>query len=383
MRIVTTSEDLKALATELAKAPYIALDTEFMRDQTYWPKLCLIQAASKDVEAIIDPMADSIDLSPFYALLADPKIVKVLHASRQDIEIFFQQGGVIPDPLFDTQIAAMVCGFGEAASYETLSRKLAHGEVDKSARFTDWGRRPLSPRQLEYALADVTHLRIVYEKLAEELRTSGRASWVQEEIAALQNPALYRLEPEQAWKRMKLRTASRRFVAMLATLAAWREREAQTRDIPRSRVLKDDALLEIAAHPPETADALERMRAIPKGFATSRYGKALLDAIREGREASPPADMPAERPRRKREPSQAAIDLLKTLLRLRADEARVAPRLIANADDIDRLAAFEDEGVAALQGWRADVFGNDARALRDGRLALALKKGEAVVVETA
>jgi len=219
MRIVTTSEDLKALATELAKAPYIALDTEFMRDQTYWPKLCLIQAASKDVEAIIDPMADSIDLSPFYALLADPKIVKVLHASRQDIEIFFQQGGVIPDPLFDTQIAAMVCGFGEAASYETLSRKLAHGEVDKSARFTDWGRRPLSPRQLEYALADVTHLRIVYEKLAEELRTSGRASWVQEEIAALQNPALYRLEPEQAWKRMKLRTASRRFVAMLATLA--------------------------------------------------------------------------------------------------------------------------------------------------------------------
>lgn len=382
MRIIETSGELKAFAQELEKAPYVALDTEFMRDQTYWPKLCLIQVAAPGAEAIVDPMAEGIDLSPFYGLLKSPHIVKVLHAARQDIEIFSQQGGVIPSPLFDSQIAAMVCGFGDAASYETLTRKLARAEVDKSARFTDWSRRPLSPRQLEYALADVTHLRTIYEALKKQLARNGREAWVQEEIEALKDPALYRLDPETAWKRLKPRTGNKRFLAILAAIAAWREREAQARDLPRNRVIKDEALMEIAAHPPDSAEGLERIRAVPRGFASSRSGKALMDAIEEGRRAPPPENIDEpEKPRRKREPSPAAVDLLKTLLRLRAEEAGVAPRLIANVDDIERLAAFEDEGVAALHGWRADVFGKDAVALRKGELAIALEDGNAVVVE--
>jgi ribonuclease D len=382
MRIVETNEALAAFLAELSSAPYLALDTEFLRDQTYYPRLCLIQvAAPGGIEGIIDPLAPGLDLAPFYDLMKRPDIVKVLHAARQDIEIFYLQGGVLPDPLFDTQVAAMVCGFGDAASYETLARKLAHVEIDKSARFTDWSHRPLSKRQLEYALADVTHLRVIYEKLSAQLARTGRARWVAEEISALQDPKLYRLDPDLAWKRLKPRTTNKRFLAMLASLAAWREREAQSRDIPRGRVLKDEALTEIAAHPPESDEALERIRAVPKGFANSKLGKGLMEAVETGRTAPPPegvAQMPA---RRKREPSPAAVDLLKTLLRLRAEAVHVAPRLIANAEDIEKLAAFEDEDVMALQGWRAEVFGNDARALREGNLAIALEKGEAVVVE--
>jgi len=382
MRIVETTDDLRALIAELAEAPYLALDTEFLRDQTYYPKLCLIQAAAPGIEAIIDPLAAGIDLAPFYELIRRPDIIKVLHAARQDIEIFFLQGGVLPDPLFDTQIAAMVCGFGDAASYETLARKIAHVEIDKSARFTDWSHRPLSKRQLEYALADVTHLRVIYEWMKARLEKTGRASWVAEDVAALQDPVLYRIDPEHAWKRLKPRTTNKRFLAVLASLAAWREREAQARDIPRGRVLKDEALSEIAAHPPETPEALERIRAVPKGFANSRLGKGLIEAITEGLSAQPPQGAIDEnKQRRRREPSPAVVDLLKTLLRLRAEAAHVAPRLIANAEDIERLAANEDDGVAALHGWRNDVFGKDAVALRKGDLAIALENGEAVVVE--
>jgi len=381
MRIVETTEDLKALVAELEGAPYLALDTEFMRDQTYWPKLCLVQVASPTIEAIVDPLAQGMDLAPFYQLLKSPHVVKVFHAARQDIEIFCQQGGVIPDPLFDSQIAAMVAGFGESASYETLVRKLAHADIDKSARFTDWSRRPLSKRQLEYALGDVTYLRVIYEALRKELERTGRTSWVEEELTALKNPELYRMDPAQAWRRLKPRTGNRKFLAMLASLAAWREREAQTRDVPRNRILKDEALLEIAAHPPDNAEGLERIRAVPKGFATSRMGKGVMDAIEVGRNAPPPEGIEPESPRRRREPSPSAIDLLKTLLRLKAEAAHVAPRLIASSDDIEKLAAHEDDGVAALHGWRLDVFGKDAIALRDGHLALALEKGEAVVVE--
>lgn len=381
MRIVDNTGALRTLVAELENAPYLALDTEFMRDQTYWPKLCLIQVAATGIEAIVDPLAEGIDLTPFYDLLRKPGIVKVLHASRQDIEIFHHQGGMIPHPLFDSQIAAMVAGFGDAASYETLCRKIAHVEIDKSSRFTDWSRRPLSQKQLDYAIGDVTHLRRIYEFLKKDLEKTGRASWVEEEIAALQDPELYALQPETAWKRLKPRSSNKRFLAMVAALAAWREREAQTRDIPRGRVLKDEALMEIAAHPPEHAEALERIRAVPKGFGNSRLGKTLIEAIEEGRNAKPPEPIEHDRPRRRREPSQAAVDLLKTLLRLRAEAVGVAPRLIANADDIERLAAEEDEGVPALHGWRAQVFGNDARALRKGDLAIALEGGEAVVVE--
>jgi ribonuclease D len=381
MKIVENTADLRALVASLEAAPYLALDTEFMRDQTYWPKLCLIQVAAPGVEAIIDPLAEGIDLAPFYDLLRKPGIVKVLHAARQDIEIFHHQGGVIPEPLFDTQIAAMVAGFGDAASYETLSRRIARVEIDKSSRFTDWSRRPLSQKQLDYALGDVTHLRTIYEYLKKQLEKTGRASWVQEEIAALQDPQLYALHPETAWKRLKPRTSNKRFLALLASLAAWREAEAQTRDIPRGRVLKDEALMEIAAHPPQSLDVLEHIRAVPKGFANSRLGRTLFDAILAGRSAEPPEHEEQVRPRRRREPSQAAVDLLKTLLRLRAEAIGVAPRLIANAEDIERLAAHEDDGVAALHGWRAQVFGNDALALRKGDLAIALENGEAVVVE--
>src|SRR5471032_1784018 len=381
MRIVETSDDLRTFVAELVHAPYLALDTEFLRDQTYYPKLCLIQVAAPGIEGIIDPLAPGMDLAPFYDLIRRPDIVKVLHAARQDIEIFFLQGGVLPEPLFDTQIAAMVCGFGDAASYETLSRKIAHVEIDKSARFTDWSHRPLSKRQLEYALADVTHLCVIYEWMKARLEKTGRDAWVAEEVAALQDPSLYRLDPELAWKRLKPRTANKRFLAVLASLAAWREREAQARDIPRGRVLKDEALTEIAAHPPESPEALERVRAVPKGFANSRLSKGLMEALEAGKQGEAPEGSVTHVTRRRREPSPAAIDLLKTLLRLRAEAANVAPRLIANADDIEKLAAHEDEGVAALSGWRALVFGNDARLLRKGDLPIALENGEAVVVE--
>jgi ribonuclease D len=381
MRIVDTNDGLAALVAELESAPYLALDTEFLRDQTYWPKLCLLQVAAPGVAAIIDPLAPEMDLAPIYTLMKSPKAVKVFHAARQDIEIFYHQGGVIPDPLFDSQIAAMVCGFGDAASYETLARKLAHVEIDKSSRFTDWSHRPLSNKQLEYALADVTHLCTIYEALKQQLARTNRASWVEEETEALKQEDLYELNPVNAWKRLKPKTSNKRFLALLAAVADWREREAQTRDIPRGRVLKDEALSEIAAHPPESPEALDRIRAVPKGFAQSRFAKGLMDAIERGKHAPPPEGAELDRGRRRREPAQATVDLLKTLLRLRAAETGVAPRLIADAEDIERLAASDDDGVAALHGWRADVFGKDAIALRKGQLAIALENGEAVVVE--
>jgi ribonuclease D len=383
MRIVTDTAALTAFCAELEQGPYVALDTEFIRDQTYWPKLCLMQAAGPGVEGIIDPLAKDLDLSPFFHLLADKKVMKVFHASRQDIEIFHHMAGVIPEPLFDTQLAAMVCGFGEAASYETLVRKIARAEIDKSARFTDWSRRPLSKRQLEYALADVTHLRTVYETLAKELEKTGRASWLEEEEATLKDPATYRLDPVDAWRRLKLRSWNKSFIALVAALAAWREREAQTRDVPRNRIVKDEALLEIASHPPHTPEELANIRALPQGYSQSRQGKALYAAIQEGLDAPPPENLPVNEGRRRGpEPSAAALDLLKTLLRLRATQYRVAPRLVADTSDLEHLAAGEDENIPALQGWRLDVFGRDAVALREGRLAIALENGEAVVIET-
>jgi ribonuclease D len=382
MRIVTETAELKTLVTELETGPYVAIDTEFMRDQTYWPKLCLIQAAGPQIEAIIDPLAPDIDLAPLHKLLATKSVVKVFHAARQDIEIFHHQGGVIPDPFFDTQIAAMVCGFGEAASYETLVRRLAKAEIDKSARFTDWSRRPLSKRQLEYALSDVTYLRLIYEILAKELEKTGRAEWVEEEEAILKDPVTYRLEPAEAWRRLKPRSGNKRFLGILAGVAAWREREAQARDVPRSRILKDETLLEIAAHPPADAEHLGHIRGLPNGYANSRAGKALITAIEQALTSPAPEGLPFLERRHGREPSPAALDLLKTLLRMRATQYRVAPRLVADAADLERLARGDDEGVAALHGWRAEVFGRDAVALREGRLAIALDRGDAIVIDT-
>jgi ribonuclease D len=382
MRIITETADLKEFVGELERGPFAAIDTEFMRDQTYWPKLCLIQAAGPETAAIIDPLSKGIDLSPLHHLLAAKKVMKVFHAARQDIEIFHHQAGIIPEPLFDTQIAAMVCGFGEAASYETLVRKITKSEIDKSARFTDWSRRPLSKRQLEYALADVTHLREIYQTLARDLQRSGRSHWVEEEEATLKDPVTYRLDPEDAWRRLKPRSTNKRFLTVLIAVAAWREREAQSRDVPRNRILKDEALLEIAAHPPMTAEALSEIRAIPIGYAHSRAGKAIVAAVKEGLEGKLPEHMPPPERPRMGEPSPAVLDLLKTLLRLKAHQFRVAPRLVADSEDLERLAIGDDEDVAALHGWRAEVFGSDAIALREGRLAIALEDGEAVVIET-
>jgi len=380
MTPITTTADLAAFCQKLAAAPFIAVDTEFMRETTFWPRLCLVQVAGPDIAANIDPMAEGLDLGPLLALMADASIQKVFHAGRQDVEIF-NILGVIPLPLFDTQIAAMAAGFGEQVAYDALVRQMLKITLDKSSRFTDWARRPLNQAQLEYALADVTHLATLYPMLRNRLEETGRLAWVMEEMNALTDPAVYDIDPENAWKRLKPRTSNKRFLAMLASLAAWREREAQARDIPRGRVLKDEALTEIAAHPPESGEALERIRAVPKGFAGSKLGKGLMDAIEHGRTAAPPPGIEPERARRKREPSPAAIDLLKTLLRLRAEAVGVAPRLIANAEDIERLAALEDDDVAALKGWRNEVFGKDAVALRKGDLAIALDGGEAVVVE--
>lgn len=381
MRIIETTAALAELTAELKTAPFVALDTEFMRDSTYWPKLCLLQIAAPGIEAIVDPLAEGIDLTPFFEILTIPNIVKVLHAGRQDIEIFWNLGHAIPHPLFDSQIAAMVCGFGEAASYETLARKLVGVQLDKSARFTDWSRRPLSKRQLEYALADVTHLRVIYEKLTTELNETGRDAWVAEEIRALQDEKLYVLDPATAWRRLKPRTTSKRFLTTLAVVAAWREREAQTRDTPRGRVLKDEVLLEIAANPPANAEMLEQIRAVPKGFAASRMGKTLLEALEESRNAPPMVfDAADTKPKRHHETPAATVDLLKALLRLKAEEAGVAPRLIASTDDIETLAAEEDDGLAVLSGWRAELYGKDAVALRSGKLAIAIKNGKAALV---
>ncbi len=381
MRIITDTAALTAFSAEAGKAPYVAIDTEFMRDTTYWPKLCLIQAASPDDAVIIDPLAEGIDLAPFHKLLAKKQVVKVFHAARQDVEIFFHQGKVIPNPLFDTQIAAMVCGFGEAVSYETLVRRIASADLDKSARFTDWSRRPLSNRQLEYALADVTHLREVYGHLSAELEKSGRAPWLEEEEATLKDPATYRLEPEDAWRRLKPRSGSKRFFSVLAGIAAWREREAQERDVPRNRILKDEILMEIAAHPPETAEALASFRALPSGYANSRAGKTLFTAIKSSLENPPPGSGSPEPKRRGREPEPDSIDLLKALLRIRANQYGVAAKLLAGASDIEKIAAGEDGDVRTLHGWRAEVFGRDAVALREGKLAIALEKGKAVVID--
>ena len=381
MRIITETADLKAFVAELERGPFAAIDTEFMRDQTYWPKLCLIQAAGPDAAAIVDPLAKDIDLTPLYQLMAAKKVMKVFHAARQDIEIFHHQAGVIPEPLFDTQIAAMVCGFGEAASYETLVRKITKSEIDKSARFTDWSRRPLSKRQLEYALADVTHLREIYDTLAKDLQKSGRSHWVEEEEATLKDPVTYRLDPDDAWRRLKPRSTNKRFLTVLIAVAAWREREAQARDVPRNRVLKDEALLEIAAHPPTTPEALSEIRAIPTGYAHSRAGKAIVVAVKEGLEGKLPDRMPPPERPRMGEPSPSVLDLLKTLLRLKAHQFRVAPRLVADSEDLERLAIGDDEGIPALHGWRAEVFGRDAISLREGRLGIALENGEAVVIE--
>ncbi|HZT52415.1 MAG TPA: ribonuclease D [Stellaceae bacterium] len=370
MLLIEDQEALAAFCRRQETAGFIAIDTEFMRDKTYWPILCLVQIAGPDEAAAIDPMAEGIDLAPLFELLRNPDILKVFHAARQDVEIFVNLAGAVPTPLFDTQVAAMVCGFGDSVSYETLASRLAGARIDKSSRFTDWSRRPLTERQLRYALSDVVPLRRVYEKLAQRLGTTGRASWLDEEMAALTDPATYRLDPAEAWRRLKVRSSDRRTLALTRELARWRETTAQRRDLPRNRILRDEQLLEIAAHAPKSADELAHARGLGKGFAESRFGAEILNVVE--RVLAMPADTyPEPEPRREVPPGLGPlIDLLRVLLKLRAEDNEVAQRLVADADDLERIAADDHADVRALAGWRFDVFGKDALDLKHGRIAL-------------
>ena len=372
MTLITTQEELTGFCSELAEADFVTVDTEFLRESTYWPKLCLVQVAGPSRAAAIDPLAPGIDLAPLYALLTDERLLKVFHAARQDVEIFVHDGKIMPKPIFDTQVAAMVCGFGESVGYETLVSTLTGARIDKASRFTNWANRPLSPAQLEYALADVIHLRGVYERLREQLEREGRTAWVEEEDAILTDPATYSVEPERAWHRLKPRSDNRKFLSVLQALAAWREREAQHRNTPRQWVLRDDALLDIAAHAPTTPDALSRSRGLPKGFAEGRLGRAVLEAVAAGL-AVPEQD----RPRLNAKPDLPAgvapiVDLLKVLLKANCERHKVAQKLVATGTDLEAIAADDNADVPALHGWRHEVFGGDALALKRGELAIAV-----------
>ncbi|MGQ9371799.1 ribonuclease D [Azospirillum sp. ST 5-10] len=372
MTLITTTRDLEAFCRDLAGADYITVDTEFLREKTYYPQLCLIQVAGPGGAVAIDPLAEGIDLGPLVAVLDDPGVLKVFHAARQDLEIFYQLTGKIPHPLVDTQVAAMVCGFGESVGYETLVTKLAGAHIDKSSRFTDWSQRPLTDRQLQYALSDVIHLRPAFEKLRKRLARTGREHWLEEEMAVLTDPRTYRVDPDTAWQRLKVRTTKPRFMAALKELAAWREREAQRRDLPRSRVLRDEALLEIAAHAPTSVEDLARTRGMGRGFAEGRQGQEVLAAVQRGLNL-PESEWPRVEPREELPPGLApVIELLRVLLKMKCDENHVASKLVASAADLEAIAADDEAEVPALAGWRRELFGDDALALKHGRIALAV-----------
>ncbi len=369
--LITTSEELAALCARLAAETFVTVDTEFMRERTYWPELCVIQLAGDSEVAVVDALAPGLDLAPLGALLADPAVVKVFHAARQDVEIFLLKFGAVPTPLYDTQIAAMVAGFGDQVSYDSLARALADASIDKAHRFSDWAARPLSPAQIAYAAADVTHLRHIYRGLTARLERDGRTRWVAEEMAELADPATYRADPETQWERLRPRTHNRRFLAMLRAAAAWREREAQRVNIPRQRLVKDETLLEIAATAPETPADLARARGISEGFAKGKSGAGLLAALAEAR-ALPESAWP-EAPRERNGPaaSPALVALLKVLLAAQSEAHHVAPRLLASSEELERLAVGETE-LPALHGWRREVFGEQALALRAGKVALGV-----------
>jgi ribonuclease D len=382
MRTITTTEDLAAYC-EVAKAsPFVTIDTEFLRERTYWSRLCLIQMALPgDGEAVLVDPIEGADMSmePLYDLFRHEGTVKVFHAARQDLEIFFVEGRVFPKPLFDTQIAAMVCGFGEQVGYETLVKKIAKANLDKTSRFTDWSRRPLSDAQKDYALADVTHLRVIYEWLAAQLVKNGRAGWVGEELALLTDPATYTVAPDDAWMRIKTRTTSGRFLAVVKALARFRETYAQTQNVPRSRVMKDDALLELASTRPATIEELGRSRLLLREGRKPEIAEGILAAVKDGLEMRP-EDIPRiDQPREQMQVNPALADLLRVLLKAKSESLGVAPRLIASAAELDAIAAG-DRDVPALAGWRLEAFGDDAIRLCKGEIALSAKGHEVRVV---
>jgi ribonuclease D len=380
MDLIKTTDALAAACTRLAAHPFVTVDTEFLRETTYYPRLCLIQMAGPDpADAyLIDPLAEGIDLEPFMALMADRNVVKVFHSARQDLEIIWNLGGLVPEPLFDTQIAAMVCGYGDSVSYEQLVNDLAKARVDKSSRFTDWSRRPLTDAQLTYALSDVTHLVIVYEALLEQLKKNGRLDWLSEEMEILTSPETYQADPDNAWRRLAGRLRKAKEVAVLMEVAAWREREAQSRDVPRGRILKDDALIDVAVSAPRSVEALGRLRTIPNGFERSRTGADILEAVERGL-ARDPATVPMPERSRGRGAAGATVELLKVLLKAVAEGEGVAPKIIATVEDLEAIAESDQADVAPLHGWRRALFGEKALALKAGQLGLAMKKNRVVV----
>lgn len=383
MKTITTTDALAAFCTQAAKRPYVTVDTEFLRERTYYSKLCLVQLAYRDEAGedavLVDPLAPLLSLDPLYALFEDAGCVKVFHAARQDLEIFYVDAGIIPAPLFDTQVAAMVCGFGEQAGYETLVRKIAKADLDKSSRFTDWSRRPLTDAQAKYAIGDVTHLRDIYEYLSARLAQSRRVKWVAEEMAVLNDPATYQADPDNAWKRVKTRTQSGKFLAIVRELARFRETYAQDRNVPRNRVFKDDALVEIASTKPQSEQDLGRSRLLMREARKGDIAAGILASVKAGL-AVKSEDMPkVDNARAKLQVNPALADMLRVLLKAKTDTADVAPKLIATAADLDALAAGERD-VQALKGWRREVFGNEAIKLCDGEVGLAVKGQKVVTV---
>ncbi len=380
MNVVSTSSELAAVCARMARHPFVTVDTEFLRETTYYPLLCVAQMASADEAVVVDVLANGIDLAPFFGLMANEAVVKVFHAARQDIEIVWNMAKKIPHPIFDTQVAAMVLGYGDSISYDQLVQRITGDMLDKSNRFTDWSRRPLTDAQISYALSDVTHLRDVYLKLATDLDKRQRTNWVEAEMNVLTSPETYRMDPERAWERLKTRVRKPRDLAVLIEVAAWREREAQTRDVPRSRVLKDDVVGDIATQAPTTLDRLGNLRSLPRGFERSRWGEAIIEAVKRGLERDPKT-LPGLDRFRPAPNGAATVELLKVLLRMTAERHGVAAKVIATVDELDRIAASDDADVPALKGWRRELFGDKALALKHGKLALAVEKGRVVAVD--
>ncbi|MGB8110125.1 MAG: ribonuclease D, partial [Pseudolabrys sp.] len=374
MDLISTSDDLAAVCARMAKHPFVTVDTEFLRETTYYPLLCVAQMASPEEAVVVDALVTGLDLSPLFALMANESIIKVFHAARQDIEIVWNMAKTIPHPIVDTQVAAMVLGYGDSISYDQLVQRITGDTLDKSHRFTDWTRRPLSDAQIAYALSDVTHLRDVYLKLAEDLDKRGRNNWVEAEMEVLTSPETYRADPERAWERLKSRVRKPKELAVLMEVAAWREREAQTRDVPRGRVIKDDVIGDIAVQAPTSIERLGHLRSLPKGFERSRWGEQIIEAVKRGLERDPKT-LPRLERFRPAANGAATVELLKVLLRMTAERHGVAAKVIATIDDLDRIAADDEADVPALKGWRRDLFGEKALALKQGRLALAVDNG--------
>ncbi|HEX7790830.1 MAG TPA: ribonuclease D [Afipia sp.] len=380
MEMITTTADLAAFCSRLAKHRAITVDTEFLRETTYYPLLCVVQMASADEAAAVDPLAPGIDLAPFFELMANENVLKVFHAARQDIEIIWNRAGIVPHPVFDTQVAAMVLGYGDSIAYDQLVERITGHRPDKTHRFTDWSRRPLTQDQIDYAVADVTHLRDVFAALEADLKKRHRSEWVSEEMEVLTSPNTYDVHPERAWERLKTRVRKPKELAVLIEVAAWREQEAQTRDIPRSRVLKDDAIGDIATQAPTSVERLAHLRSLPKGFDKSKWGQDIVAAVKRGLARDPSTLPKLDKPRNNAN-GAATVELLKVLLRMTSERHAVASKVIATVDDLEQIAADDNADVGALHGWRRELFGEAALALKKGRLALAIDKGRVVRID--